>query len=157
MLTQQQLKNLFEYQDGNLIWKISKGKRGKIGSIAGTITSNGYLSIRVDKKNYKAHRLVYLYHHGYLPNIIDHIDRDKLNNKIENLREATISQNNVNTKIRKDNASGLKGVTWHKASNKWCAQIMVNCKQNHIGLFLDIEDARAAYLQARRKYFGEFA
>lgn len=157
MLTQQQIKNIFQYKDGDLIWKISKGKRGKIGSIAGSINSEGYLRICIDKKQYKVHRLVYLYHHGYLPNVIDHIDRNRLNNKIENLREATTAQNNANSKIRKDNTSGLKGITWHKASNKWCAQLMVNCKQNHIGLFFNIEDAQAAYLQARRKHLGEFA
>ena len=89
-LTQDLVRALFNYRDGNLYWKISKSYRIKIGNLAGRINKQGYRSVGINNKEYRYHRLIYLYHYGYLPKFIDHIDGNKLNNNIDNLRSAKV-------------------------------------------------------------------
>ena len=156
-LTQQVIKNLFEYKDGNLYWKVQKNSRALIGSKAGSLKNNGYYSITIDSKLYRNHRLIYLYHYGYLPKFIDHIDNDPLNNNIENLRETTRSQNLMNQKPRKNKSSKYKGVSWYKRDKIWQAQIKINKKQIHLGRFKLEKDAALAYNKAAIELFGEFA
>lgn len=96
-------------------------------------------------------------HHGYLPDVIDHIDGDILNNKIENLRPATHTQNMRNTKLSSRNNSGVKGVNWDKKSNKWRVHISVDGKTKTFGRFKDMELAELIAIEARDKYYGEFA
>lgn len=88
---------------------------------------------------------------------IDHINRDRLDNRKENLRIATRSQNNMNSKIPVNNTSGFKGVSWHKQNKKWYARISVNRKVHRLGFFSDKMEAVKKYDQAMIKYFGEFA
>lgn len=88
---------------------------------------------------------------------IDHKDGNKLNNLENNLRISTKTQNNQNSRIRKDNISGYKGVIWYNKLNKWRAYITINKKQIHLGYFNTKEDAARAYNIAAIKYFGEFA
>lgn len=88
---------------------------------------------------------------------VDHIDGNGMNNARSNLRVVTSSQNKMNTRLRSNNTSGYKGVTWHKASNAWRAQIRVNGKYIRLGLFKDAEDASDAYKKAALKHFGEYA
>ena len=112
MITQAQVKDLFEYKDGNLYWikKTHPSVRIDIGDKAGTILNKkqgrGYIVIKVNKNSYLAHRLIYLYHHGYMPEFIDHIDGDQGNNKVENLRPCSAVQNQYNRKINKNNNIG---------------------------------------------------
>lgn len=101
-LTQKYVRSLFDYKDGNLYWKVRKAYRIKIGDLAGYVNITGYQEVIIDGKSYKAHRLIFLYHHGYLPKFLDHIDCNKLNNDINNLREATKSQNKMNQRKIKD-------------------------------------------------------
>lgn len=159
MLTQQRVKELFDYHpDGYLTWKKTIGGRANAGSIAGSMTSNGYLLIRIKQKSTMAHRIVFLWHHGYLPEQdIDHIDGNRTNNRIENLREATRSQNNANSKIARNNTSGYKGVQWCKATRKWRAVIWINNKRKCLGRHIEIEDAAKAYHEAAVAYFGIYA
>ena len=96
-------------------------------------------------------------HHNKLPAVLDHIDGDCLNNRIENLREATQMQNMWNQKIAKNNKSGVKGVCWNFHLGKWQAQCMVNGKRHNIGFFKDIEDARISLEKFRLEHHGEFA
>jgi hypothetical protein len=165
MITQERLHDLFEYrEDGNLIWKVSLSNRVKIGDVAGTLNacefsrSKGYCSVTIDGKNYGVHRLVFLYHHGYLTNgmQIDHIDCNRENNRIENLREVTKSQNGQNAKIRSTNTSGIKGVSWNKSRKKWHAQIMLNSKAISLGHHNTLEEAAKVVKEAREKYHGEY-
>jgi hypothetical protein len=157
-ITQKRVQELFDYHpDGKLLWKKRTGPRSNPNEAAGSLTPQGYLRVKFDKKNYLIHRLIYLWHTGKMPVFVDHKDQNKANNKIENLRPATKSQNNCNTKLRKDNKSGFCGVHWHKATNTWAAQINVNNQGLHIGLFDDKEKAAIAYNEAAIRLHGEFA
>lgn len=156
MITQKELLELFDYrEDGELIWKVSR-QRIKIGKVAGNTNNKGYKFIMVNYKNYLIHRLIFLYHHGYLPEFVDHIDGDKLNNRIENLRECTRSQNMYNQKKTKTNTSGVKGVSWYKNRGKWKSQCRVNGKVHYLGMYDDLSDAEKAVKEFREKQHGEF-
>jgi hypothetical protein len=155
-LSQDLLNELFEYRDGNLFWKVSRGSVKK-GEMSGTLAKTGYWQISLCKRFYLAHRLIFLMHKGYLPVEIDHIDNNKLNNCIDNLRETTKSQNQFNKLIAKNNTSGVKNVNWCKNINKWRIQISVNGKQRNFGYFEDLETAKAAATTFRKQYHGEFA
>ena len=154
-LTASYVRELFDYdtKTGNLIWKVTKCNRGIAGSVAGCIHPNGYRLISIDSSNYRAHRLVWLHHYGEWPEeFLDHINGVKTDNRLSNLRLATAVINLRNQKLRKTNSSGVCGVRWHKASNKWVATIHVNGKENHLGLFENKEDAIAARKQAEFEY-----
>ena len=143
-ITQQLVKVLFEYREGILYWKLSNSTRVKVGDRAGSLYKDSYYQIKIDGKVYKSHRLIFLYHHGYLPEFVDHIDGDKANNKIENLRAVTQSQNSMNIKPRAE-SSQYKGVSWNRNVNKWEAQITINGKQTHLGYFASEKVAALAY------------
>ena len=117
---------------------------------------SGYINIRVNNKTYLAHRLIWLYVYGKWPIIIDHINGNKIDNRICNLRNATYQQNNCNKKFI-ENTSGIKGVCWDKVRGKWFARIMLNYKSINIGRFDNLNDAKLAIEAARIKYHGEFA
>lgn len=153
------IKAHLRYEDGNLIRTTKRGGEA-IGSIAGWITScNGklYRKININKKTTYVHHVVFLMHNGYLPKYIDHIDGNSLNNKIENLRPATQSQNIANSKKSLSNSSGNKGVTFRKDTKKWKAQIMVNYKHISLGSFESKADAAEAYKKGAEKFFGKFS
>lgn len=123
-MDQNYVKDLFDYYDGKLFWKVRKSDKTKIGSEAGSKQSNGYVKIRIDGKSYRLHRLVYLYHHGILPEYIDHIDGNPSNNLIENLRPATLRENGLNRTKQLNNTSGYKGVYLHKATKNGLLIVM---------------------------------
>lgn len=149
----------YEYRDGNL-YRIKGGGGEKAGCLAGWITTcNGreYRKMSINKKIIYVHQAIFFYHHGYLPKYIDHIDGNSLNNKIENLREATQSQNLANSNFRKNNTSGFKGVVYRKDTKKWASQIMIDGKHKSLGCFTNKFDAYRAYVNGAKKYFGDFA
>lgn len=159
ILTQEYLKSILDYNldTGVFTWKINKSKRAKIGNVAGW-SNTGYIAIEIDSKQYKAHRLAWLYINGEMPkNLIDHIDCNRLNNKISNLRESTYQTNNENYKTPKTNKSGVKNVSWYKSLNKWVVSISVKKIKKTIGYFDDLEFAELVAIEARNKYRGEFA
>lgn len=157
-LTQQYLKEILEYRDGELYWNASrKGGTATAGSLAGCQKSGGYWHTRIGKQRYSNHRLVFLMHHGYLPKFVDHIDGNRSNNRIENLRSASRQQNNCNAQIRSDNTSGIKGVSWHKKTGKWTVRVQTNKTRKWLGLFDDLELAQLVAIEARDKYHKEFA
>lgn len=160
MITQDELKKIFDYnQDtGILTWKIDRNWKIKAGSVAGTIKKDKYININLKGKMYRAHRLIWLYVYGYMPKIyIDHINGNPSDNRICNLREATNSQNMQNSRIRKDNTSGVKGIGWSNRFNKWIARIRVNNKRVTIGIFDDLNIAKEAIIKARNEIHGNFA
>lgn len=157
MITQERLKELFDYrEDGNLVWKQSKN-HVKVGSNAGCLGNCGYIQIMVDSKTHQAHSLVYLFHHGFIPDRIDHKNQNKTDNKIENLRDCSASQNAWNQCKRKTNKSGYKGVYFNKQAGKFHSQITVNYKKKHLGFFATPEEAHIAYCKAAKDLHGEFA
>ena len=158
-LTQEYLKSILDYNSdtGIFTWKVNKSKRAKVGNIAGW-EYNGYREIEINNKKYKAHRLAWLYVNGKIPkNLIDHIDGDRSNNKISNLREATHQENSENYKIPKTNKSGVKNVSWYKNLNKWVVSISIRKTKKTIGYFDDIELAELVAIETRNKYRQEFA
>jgi hypothetical protein len=159
-LTVDLLKHLFDYdkETGNLIWKVSNGNNQKIGDIAGSLNAKvGYIRVGINGKKYLAHRLIFLYHKGYLPKTIDHINGDKVDNRIENLRAVTASQNQHNRKINSNNTSGYKGVYYYKPLNKWCANIRLEYKRIHLGYYKTPEEAAEVLRKAREELHGNFA
>jgi hypothetical protein len=160
MITQEKLHELFEYRDdGTLIRKVNIQSMARKGDAAGSVGGDGYTRISIDYKRYLLHRLIFLYHYGYLTHglQIDHIDADKSNNRIDNLREVTGSQNMYNSKIRSNNKSGVKGVYWNEARRKWYPQIKVNGKYVLRGYYDTIEEAKAVIEKARDELHGDFA
>ena len=154
-LCQQQLKSVLLYypDTGHFVWtKNSRTK--KPGYIAGTV-SNGYRAIRIHEKTYLAHRLAWLYVHGHMPKRIDHINGDRDDNRIENLRIADASQNGANMRRPEHNTSGAKGV--QKVGGKYAAFIKADGKQKCVGKFETLQEASDAYLAAAKDNFGEFA
>lgn len=158
LINQDYLNHLLDYKDGNLFWKnpILRSKM-KPGEKAGTLTQDGRLTITIHSKIFAAHRLIFLMHHNWLPKEIDHVDTNPLNNKIENLRPATRSENSSNRGLMRNNTSGVKGVSWHKYSNKWEASCQINKKRVKLGCFVSIEEAEKAVKSVREQLHGSFA
>jgi hypothetical protein len=149
-MTQDYVKELFHYKDGNLFWRVRR-KGVRVGNVAGSHDSDGYLQVRVDGKRYLAHRLVFLYHHGYMPeHEVDHIDRSRSNNRIENLREVSRSCNARNSTQRSQTSSGVKGLTWNKRDKKWFVQIAVHGTVKYLGIYSDFTEAVAHRLAAEQ-------
>lgn len=150
-------QDFFTYKDGNLYWKETIATRAKKNNKAGSLYDTGYLMVGIKGQYYAIHRIIFMMHNGYLPTEVDHIDGNKLNNCIENLRAASISQNAHNRKISATNTSGVKNISWSKARQKWIVNVFANGKQNYIGGFDNIELADLVAQEARNKYHGKFA
>jgi len=155
-INQETIKKLFDYSHGKLFWKIKPTYRVKKGQESGTISSDGYRHIGIFGKMYTTHRIIFLYHYGFLPDCVDHINGNKLDNRIENLRSVTTTQNQYNAKKRKDNISGVKGISWYKRYNKWRAQCKVEGKTISLGYYLDIREAEKVIKLFRENQHGEF-
>lgn len=155
-LTQDRLKELLDYdpETGVFIWKIDLIKQKTKEKIAGCLHKNsGYHHITINGHKHKAHRLAFLYMEGYFPeNQIDHIDRNRSNNRWDNLREVSRTCNARNSNIPKNNKSGVVGVCWHKLNNKWISSIMVFGRTVHLGYFDNIIEAAKARWEAELKY-----
>ena len=151
-LTYEQVKKLFDYKEnGELIRKVWVHSSCKIGDTAGSLHFSGYFCTQVFGEQYYNHRLVWLWHYGYFPeHQIDHINRDKTDNRIENLREVTKTCNSRNTGNFCNNTSGVKGVFWYKKSQKWCASITVAGKTVNLGYYLEFLEAVCHRLAAEQ-------
>jgi hypothetical protein len=156
-MTQFQLNELFEYRDGKLFAKIN-GFRSKhrAGDRVGGPSKNGYWTIRHKGKIYLEHRLIYTMFHGEVPKFLDHINGDKLDNHIENLRPCTLVENQRNKKLSKANKSGYKGVSWRESRKAWRVAIRTDGKRIELGCFEDLELAGLVADMAREKYHGQF-
>jgi HNH endonuclease/AP2 domain len=125
--------------------------------VAGLLDGDGYRRITIKGRIYQAHQLAWLYMTGkWCSRVIDHRDGDPSNNRWANLRRATISQNNANRRIHRNNKCGFKGVVRNHIG-RWCAAIYKDGRRYHLGSFATPEEAHAAYVAAARKLFGEFA
>ncbi len=154
MLTQARVRELFDYRsDGELVWRVRTAQCVKVGDVAGSPGSTGYKQTRVDGRLYLNHRLIWLWYHGYFSEHgLDHIDRNKVNNRIENLREVSHTCNMRNCKQRKNTSSGITGVHWNKEKKKWHVQIRVLKKLIHLGYYDTKLEAAQARWEAEVKY-----
>jgi len=161
-LTQERVKFLFNYKDGLLVRAVDKhtAKKGDIikGCLTGKgyKTGKGYLSVRIDNKLIQIHRVVFLYHHGYLPKQVDHINNITTDNRIENLRECSASQNMCNKAITSMNSTGFKGVYYRKDAKKYAAQVSFDGVKYYLGLFLTAEEASVAAELKRKEVHRAF-
>ena len=154
MLNFQQINDLFVYKDGFLYKKLKTGFL--CSKKSGTKTHNGYEKVQIGNKSYLSHRIIYFLHHQTLPEFIDHIDGNTLNNKIENLRACSRSQNNMNCKQRETNISGHKGVSYRSKQKKWFVEIQENKVRHYLGFFDDFELACFVADEGRNLYHKEF-
>ena len=158
MFTQEELKTQVEYNadTGIFTWKVRPSNRIKIGNKAGCHHNRGYIQISVLGERHLAHRLAWLYVYGYIPKLIDHIDGNRLNNKISNLREATYAENAYNSKIRSNNKSGVRCVSWDKARQSWEVRIKIDGKLKHFGNYKDLDEAAKVSEKARKEHHTIF-
>jgi hypothetical protein len=150
----QRLHDLFEHVDGKLFWRVNRG-RVHVGDEAGALAPNGRIYVQADGKKHLVHRVIWFFHHNEVPEFLDHIDGNPLNNRIENLRPATKAQNAMNRKVRADSLTGVKGIM--KKGKKFGASIYLNNKPVYLGTFETAELAKAAYAQAANANFKEYA
>lgn len=157
-LTQQEAHRLFEYKDGVLLWKVRPAMRKRIGDVVGGTngTKHPYLRSKYKEHRFLVHQVVFLMQHGYVPECIDHIDGNIHNNKIENLREVTKMQNSHNSKIRKNNSTGIPNVTWYAKTNSYLARVRANNKDAYSAYFKDLELAELVASEARTKFHNGY-
>ena len=156
-LTQELIKKHLKYENGFLYWIDFSIRPTAKETAIGYLSKRGYVSFKFFNKTTYVHRVIFIYHHGYLPKEIDHINGNKADNRIENLREATHSQNMTNVKKYTSNTSGYKGVYFHKPREKWYARIKFNKKFIHLGVFDCPKKAYEEYCRAAIEYHGEYA
>lgn len=158
MTTQARVQELLNYDPATGVWTWRVARGGRLaGSLAGQQTTERS-QIRVDGVLYLASRLAVLYMTGAWPaDKVDHKDTNPRNNRWANLRGADHAQNATNVRLRKDNSTGLKGVSWHKATRKWVAAAQKNCRRTHLGLFDCPAAAHLAYVVAAGALHGEYA
>lgn len=160
VLTAAKLRKVLKYdmETGIFSWDINAARNARAGSTAGCHLTSGYIQITVNGSKYRAHILAFLYVTGKWPkDEIDHIDRNPKNNRWENLREATRSENAANSIMKSNNTSGFKGVSWSKSDKKWVGAIRVRGKHFYLGSFDTPEEAHEAYKMAAKEGFGDFA
>lgn len=146
---------LFHYdpETGVFTNKIARNPKAPKGALAGYVNTIGYSVIQIDKQKIYAHRLAWFYVTGNWPSHeIDHINRNRSDNRLCNLRLATSTKNKHNTSFRANNTSGHRGVTWHKKRKKWQAQISVNNQHQYLGVFDSLDDAITARELAAAKF-----
>jgi len=158
MLTVEFVKDLFEYKNGVLIWKNpSKYKRRLIGHAVTGKDGKGYIRVGIKGKRYSVHRVIYFIHYNIWPDYVDHINANKLDNRIENLRSCSNTENSYNAKLSKSNKSGFKGICWSKQRKKWHVQITAGGKRVVSKYFENIKDAKDCVAIERATIHGEFA
>lgn len=149
----------YDPERGLFVWIKITSKRVHVGDLAGRINNAGHLGISFNGVRYQAHRLAWGFTYGEVPEDmeIDHKDEDKLNNRISNLRLATKKQNSCNRGAPSNNTSGLKGVAFHKAANKWEAYVNHLGVKYYLGLFETPEEAGAVAAKRRDELHGEYS
>lgn len=165
-----ELHELFTYDNGFLYWKhrprshFKNGAGGHnfnaqfAGKRAGAVKQNGRREIKINGRDYKAARLVWAFHFGEWPSkIVDHINGDYSDDRIENLRLATPRQNAQNRTVKTANSSGFTGVSWHNQNKKWWVRITIDGKTRSFGLYDDLSEACLVVVNMRKQLFGEFA
>jgi hypothetical protein len=147
-----ELKQMFDYKDGQLIWK-SNGPTKSRGKVAGCVKAKGYRYVGIDGEQYRVHRLIYAMFYDCYPKLIDHIDSDRLNNRIENLVEISNSENLRKAPLRALNISGVKGLFFSKSKSKWLLRAIAKYDRISLGEYASLE---TAIREAKAFYGDEF-
>lgn len=163
------IKSILRYENGKLYWldrpcdsfanewTFRNWIKRHLGKEAGHQDKrNGRWHVKIQGVILFRYHIVWAIHHGYWPDQLDHADLDTMNDRIENLRECTDTQNQANRRKSKANTSGFKGVSWNRGRGKWMAMISRNCRNKNLGYFDTPEEAYQAYLKAAREQWGEF-
>ena len=151
MLTRKELKRLLHYdpETGEFTWRVNRRGTVRAGDVAGNLHPSGYIRIHINGRDYRAHRLAWLYIYGKWPKYeIDHINHIRNDNRIVNLREASCGDNNRNQKLQSNNTSGVTGVSWYKLIQKY--RVMI--QQRHIGYYDTFEEAVKVRKAAEKKH-----
>lgn len=143
---------IYDAERGVFYWRVNKSTKAKAGDEAGCKGKDGYIRICICRHVYLAHRLAWMYVHGDWPSMyLDHVNRIPSDNRMSNLREVTLSQNQQNKLLQKNNKSGYKGVSWNRSMQRWVANIKVNRKKYYLGVFDSPEAASDRYIEAVAK------
>lgn len=156
MFTLGYLKTVLDYnpETGVFTHKTNRSPKAYPGATAGRINTNGHRQIGIDGERYMAHRLAWFWVHGVWPtDQIDHINGNRDDNRIDNLRPATHKQNMENQTLHCNNGSGFRGVSWHKANKKWAAYVNHNGKRKYLGIYASVDDAIRVVRLARNQLF----
>jgi hypothetical protein len=154
-MTKEEALEKYEYLDGKLYLKHKSGCK-RAGSEVGSLNTNGYLRTGKNKGRKYIHQIVFLMFNGYIPEYVDHIDGNRLNNRIENLREVTQHQNSWNTPGWTNSSSKNKGVSWCKTKKRWRARIVHNGHTVFLGYHKYEESAKLAYAKAEDNLRPEY-
>jgi HNH endonuclease len=158
-ITHARLLEILDYdsETGEFRWRERVNRSVKAGAVAGLVDNDGYRMITIKGRAYRAHQLAWFYMMGkWCRDVIDHRDGDPSNNRWDNLRRATVSQNNANRRIHRNNKCGYKGVVENQWGRFW-ATIHKDGRRLHLGTFATAQEAHAAYVEAAHRLFGEFA
>ena len=139
-------KDIYDHVNGSLL--------NKNGEAVGCVNKDGYLQVNIGGKLKLVHRIIYEIVYGFVPEFVDHVDGNRLNNRPENLRPATRNQNQHNRKLNSNNKSGVKGVSFSRG--KWQVRVQINGKERFFGRHEDIELAELVAQEARNKYHGDY-
>jgi hypothetical protein len=155
MITHELLVSHLHYDPDTGIFRrrIALCNKVKVGDIAGRTDTSGYSAIRVCGRLYKAHRLAWLYVHGEIPDVVDHINGVKSDNRLINLRNCTSKQNAENQKLRSNNKTSHRGVYWSSAEQRYKAQVGHDRDIHHLGTFVSLVDAVSAVRQFRDAHY----
>lgn len=161
-ITRKRLRELLEYdaKEGVLRWRVKQRNGSEAGSIAGCVdaANGGYRKIRIGQRLYLSHRLIWFMEKGRWPKEeIDHINGDRSDSRLENLRLATRGQNRCNAKLPSTNTSGAKGIYWDKQLRKWRARVKYEGRKYYFGSFASIDEAAAAASAGRAQLHGKYA
>lgn len=164
-VTAERVREVFSYDplSGALTYRVRRkhyrpGERAGFVALKSNHRSGGYRIVRLDNREYAEHWLVWIHTHGRWPTgVLDHMNGDRADNRIANLRDCSVSQNNANRGKQANNTSGIKGVFFNRNARKWSSSI--NCRRRfyYLGLFKTADEAAAAYARKAKELFGEFA
>ena len=157
-ITQELVKKLFNYKQGKLYWLKPNHGKINVGDEAGWFNKvSGYYQIFINGRCYYRHRIIWLYYNGYLPRFIDHKYGKEIGDYLWNLRPCDRFQNMANSKLRKNNKSGYKGIKWNEKANTWTAQLRYKKTLHYIGTFNDLGEAIKSISSKREELHGKFA
>lgn len=154
------MKEFYSYDsDSGKFIRVKESRNSNpVGTFVGTLNEElGYYVANIKCKLYYIHRLVWLYHYGEYPSeLIDHINGDRADNRLSNLRLASYNGNQYNRRLSKNNKSGYKGVSWCKVRNKWLSQCMIGKKHKFLGYYDTADEASEVYQKYTKIHHGEF-